>query len=92
MRKSVQELHVSRGAYEDIALVSERFKVETACEGSVLIFLVRLPNADISYACAALMEGSRRERVYPVLKIPPVVDPATAVRASIISEWQSLYE
>jgi hypothetical protein len=47
------------------------------------------PSATVCYAWSSSVEGSERRRFYAVLRIPPVVSPADAVRAAIVSDQKS---
>ena len=53
-----------------------------------MFYLVNHPNAKLCYAWSypKVPPGNVSERFVAVLGIPPVVDPASAVRASIVAE------
>ena len=65
----------------------ERFEGKVVWEGEVYVFdLKGHRTASVCYAWSSAIEGSKKQKFYVVLHVPPITSPLEAVRASIISE------
>jgi hypothetical protein len=85
LKKAIRDLHECKADHVDTVPVKEVFQGATVWEGEVEVFNIRgHPKAKRAYAWAH--ETDRGKRFVAVLELPPVVSPATAVRAAIVSE------
>jgi hypothetical protein len=75
------------------APVHEIFNGQTVWKGEVEVFkLEKHPRAKRCFAWSHReSEGDKGERFIAVLEIPPVVSPATAVRAQIVKDVKDSY-
>ena len=90
LRQAVERLHACRATFREVVSVTEYFEGQTAWEGTVHVFDVSgYPTATICYAWSSPVEGSDRRRFYAVLKLPPVLTPEDAVRASIVNDHRA---
>lgn len=85
IRDAVQAMHECTASHVQSVPVREMFRGQLVWEGVVEVFdLTGHPKAKRAYAWN-VPEGP----VVGVLEIPPVKDPLTAVRASIVAESKS---
>jgi len=90
LREAVERLHGCKARLHEAVRVVERFRDAVAWDGVVHVFnLIGHPSAVICYAWSSPVEGSKRRRFYAVLHVPPVISPADAVRAAIVSDSKS---
>ena len=90
IRMAVQRLHQCQAAFREIVPITERFEGKTVWEGEVHVFdLKGHPTVSTCYAWVSPVEGSAKQKFYAVLHVPPVTSPIEAVRASIVSDFQS---
>ena len=88
LQVAIQELHKCGAVHRETVPMHEVFRGQTVWHGEVEVFdLTGHPKAKRCYAWSHL-EGPQGngERFVAVLEIPPVVSPAAAVRASIVSD------
>jgi hypothetical protein len=87
LQVAIQELHKCGAIYRETVPVAEMFQGKTIWQGSVEVFdLTRHPKAQRCFAWSHREGGNDEgERFVPVLEIPPVVSPETAVKASIMA-------
>ena len=88
LQVAVQQLHGCGAVYRETVPVHEMFRGQTVWQGEVEVFdLTGHAKAKRAYAWSH-REGpnDEGERFVTVLEIPPVVSPATAVRASIMAD------
>ena len=85
---AVSQLHNCGAVWIKTIAVHERFRGKTVWYGAVEVFdLHGHPKAKRAYAWSHQEgENDAGERFVTVLELPPVESPATAVRASIISD------
>jgi hypothetical protein len=80
---AIAHMHGCKAVWLESVPVTEVFKGETIWSGEVQTFAVEHPKTDRCYAWSHAVDGSERRRFYAVLKLGPVVDAVTAVRAAI---------
>ena len=86
----IRSLHEVESTHVESVPVTETFQGKTVWEGIVEVFeLHDHAQATHAYAWSHETDGPDKRHV-TVLRIPPVVSPATAVRASIAQEFRSL--
>jgi hypothetical protein len=88
LQVAVSQLHNCGAVWRETVPVHEVFRGQTVWQGEVEVFdLTNHPKAKRAYAWSH-REGldDAGERFVTVLELPPVVDPVTAVRASILSD------
>lgn len=90
LKQAVERLHECKASLQKVVIIHEDFNGKTVWEGSVSVFSVDHPDADICYAWSSPVEGSDRRKFYAVLHIPPVDSPEKAVRASIVADHKGL--
>lgn len=82
-----RDLHSCEAKHLETVPVLEQFQGKKVWEGEVEVFaLLGHPKATRGYAWAA-QDGSQSD-VTAVLEIPPIIDPKTAVKASIIASYK----
>lgn len=80
---AIRHLHSCESTWVESVPVVETFQGKTVWDGEVQVFdLVGHPKTKRAYAWSYPTEGAKR-RFVAVLGVGPVVDAATAVRASI---------
>jgi hypothetical protein len=88
LRLAVERLHGCSATYRSSRAVSLEFKGQPAWIGSVSVFEVGHPEAEICFAWSAAVVGSETRRYYAILKKPPIDTAADAVRASIDADYK----
>ena len=84
LKEAVEQLHECNARHRGTEHITETFEGETVWDGDVHIFALEgHPKASTAYAWSSPTEEGRR-RFFAILKIPPVVSPQDAVRASIV--------
>lgn len=78
--EAIQHTHGCNATYKEDIPTKETFNNKTVWEGIVSVFEVDHPKTDTCYA----WKDGDSNKVYAVLKIPPVESPALAVRAVIV--------
>ena len=92
LRDVIRRLHGAEATHVESVAVKETFQGKTVWEGIVEVFELRgHPKATHAYAWSHETDNAQKRHV-AVLRIPPVVSPATAVRAAIAQELKSLAE
>lgn len=88
IQDAIRRLHGCESSHVESVPVHEEFQGQTVWSGMVEVFdLVGHPKAERCYAWGHRTgTGDNRSRYVIVLKMPPVDSPASAVRASIVSE------
>lgn len=82
----IRHLHKYEGAHlETVAVKEVFFAVRLFGRVMVEVFTVTLSLAKKPYAWSA-KQGTPEEQFTAVLEIPPLVDPVTAVRVSIVAD------
>jgi hypothetical protein len=88
LQVTISQLHNCGAVWRETVPVHEVFRGQTVWQGEVEVFdLTNHPKAKRAYTWSH-REGQddTGERFVTVLELPPVVDPLTAVRASILSD------
>ncbi len=80
----IRQLHGCDSTHVETVPVHEVFQGRTVWQGDVEVFDVRRPRAKRAYAWSA--GKSAEEKFTAVLEVPPVKDPLTAVRVSIVAD------
>ncbi|MGD1146701.1 MAG: hypothetical protein ABR961_01975 [Thermoanaerobaculaceae bacterium] len=89
LREAVERLHGCKAKLLEAVRVVERFHGAVVWDGVIHVFSIEgHPSAVICYAWSSPVEGSGRRRFYAVLRTPPVVSPADAVRAAIVDDYK----
>jgi hypothetical protein len=85
----IHKLHGVHSTHIDSVAVKEVWEGKTVWDGVVEVFdLHNHPTANVAYAWAHETDDPDNPTQHvTVLKIPPVVDPITAVRAAILKEF-----
>ena len=87
LRRAVEGLHDCSAVFNAEVPVTETHGGRTVWDGVVHVFgPERHPRAATGYAWSSPVGGSKKRRIYAVLKLPPVDSAAAAVRASIVQE------
>lgn len=87
LRDAVERLHKCRAKLVGLAAVRETYRGNVVWEGDVSEFaLAGHPSAETCYAWAEPDQRTAAQRIFAVLKIPPIDSPAAAVRASIVAD------
>lgn len=85
LRDAIRHMHGCESIWLESVPVTETFNGKTVWDGEVQVFeLVEHPTATRAYAWSYATEGARR-RFLAVLHAGPVIDPPSAVRASIVA-------
>ena len=88
LREVIRHMHGAESTHVESVPVTETFKGQTVWDGVVEVFeLHGHPKATHAYAWISETEKELKRHI-AVLKIPPVVSPATAVRAAIVQEYR----
>jgi hypothetical protein len=88
LRDVIRHMHGADSTHVESVPVTETFKGKTVWDGVVEVFeLHNHPKATHAYAWISETEKEIKRHI-AVLKIPPVVSPATAVRAAIVQEYR----
>lgn len=86
LEDAIRQLHGCEARHVQTVPIHERFRGRTVWSGKVEVFdLQDHPQASQCYAWAH-PEENNGERFITVLKIQPVINPRTAVRAAIVSQ------
>jgi len=89
LQKAIETLHNCCAKHQKEVWAIERFQGQTVWEGTVQIFYIQgHPKATICYAWSSPVKGSAKQRIYAVLRLPPVESPEDAVRAAIRREYE----
>ena len=86
LKRFVEQTHGCAASYRTTIAVEERSKGETVWDGSVIVFDVFHPEAQICYAWTSQAGDADKLRSYAVLGKPPINSPADAVRAAIVAD------
>lgn len=78
--EAVEKNHNCHATYVKDVPAQEKFNNEVVWEGLVTVFKVNHPMTDTCYA----WKDGDGNKIYAVLKVPPVDSPALAVRAVIV--------
>lgn len=82
---AIGHMHGCKATWLESVPVVEKHQGETVWQGEVQVFAVEHPKTDRAFAWSHAVDGSERRRFYAVLKLGPVVDAVTAVRAAIVA-------
>lgn len=89
LKEAVEGLHNCTAQFRESVPVKEEFRGQNAWEGVVHVFHIEgHPEATICYAWSSPIEGSDKRKFYAGLHKSPVDSPETAVRASIVADYQ----
>ena len=90
LQEAIRKTHGCESKHTGSVPVEEEFKGQTIWSGVVEVFeIINHPMTSVCYAWAHHLEkGKAKSRYVTVLKIPPVISPETAVKASIIADSQ----
>jgi len=81
--EAIGHMHGCKAVWLESVPVHETHEGKTVWVGEVQVFAVEHPRTDRAFAWSHAVDGSERRRFYAVLKLGPVVDAVTAVRAAI---------
>ena len=85
LQRAIRQAYGVDSKFIDTILVAEILPGTTAWEGGVEIFeLFKHPQTRWCYAWVS--KDGTEEKITTVLQVPPVISPATAVRANILKE------
>ncbi len=87
--KAIKDLHGCNATYLESIRVKEEFEGQAVWEGTVHIYNVDHQDTNTCYAWSSPVEGSKNRKFYTVLKLPPVKSVQDAVKASIVSDYQT---
>jgi hypothetical protein len=89
LRDVIRHMHGTESTHIESVPVTETFQGRTVWDGIVEVFeLHNHPKATHAYAWISEAENNIKRHI-AVLKVPPVVSPATAVRAAIVQEFKN---
>ena len=93
LKLAIESLHRCTAVHVASSPVHEVFNGKTVWKGEVEVFkLEKHPRAKRCFAWSQREgEGEKGERLMAVLEIPPVVSPATAVRAQVVKDVKDSY-
>ena len=89
LQEAIKNTHGCDSRHIESHPITETYKSKVVWNGTVEVFVVNNPKAEICYAWEHhLAQGKKKSRCVTVLHIPPIDSPLKAVRAAIISEAQ----
>jgi hypothetical protein len=89
LTEAIRHMHGCEARHVGTEHVDERHEGERVWSGDVERFeLVGHPSATHAFAWSEPVRGTTRRRFFAVLAVPPITDAASAVRASILADYQ----
>lgn len=82
--EAIQYTHGCNAEHSEDIPTQEEFDGETVWSGVVSVFRADHPQTDICYA----WQDSESNKIFAVLKLPPVDSPLKAVRAAIVHQFK----
>ena len=89
LTRAIEKMHGVQAVHRESVPVLETWNGQTVWQGTVEVFDIKgHAETRVAYGWShEAGEGNQERRYVSVLKVPPVVDPITAVRASIARDF-----